>query len=334
MIDVDVIVFLEELGMLNVHPRGGEAFYSCPFEGHSNGDTTPSASMNLHSGVWHCFGCGRSGNHVYFLAMLEGVSPVIARRMIRERFGDSADLDPERFSERIRERLRHKPVQSVGRVPEIADEFVEDRLVDWSLAVESLPNVPEPMLYALSRFRRDTLIEWEFGWDTVTGMVCFPYRDRDGRLVGIKGRAWWPDAKPRYKVLGDKFEDDHQKFGFPTLDVGRVVFGAHRIEVPCGRLVVTEGELNAIASHERGFPAVGISGQYMKEEQARIVMSLTDDAVLVYDELAKALDAAKMLSGIRTRIVVGHSSDPAEMDPDELEIAVRNAVSSVSPRLR
>ena len=37
--------------------KNGEAWAHCPF----HHDKTPSFSVNMESGIWHCFGCGESG---------------------------------------------------------------------------------------------------------------------------------------------------------------------------------------------------------------------------------------------------------------------------------
>ena len=47
----------------------GEVLIKCLCPEHE--DRHPSFALNLGSGLWHCFGCGRSGN-IYQLAELLG----------------------------------------------------------------------------------------------------------------------------------------------------------------------------------------------------------------------------------------------------------------------
>lgn len=340
----DVEEFLNELGVGNVVRRGREAFYSCPFEGHTHGDQNQSASMNLDTGVFHCFGCGTSGNQVTFLAELEGVSPIIAKRMIRERFGAPEELAPDAFLEKVKGHLASEPPGPPEPPRPILESHLTTRLVDWGKVQTEYARTGmmlEPFRYAMSRFGMDPTIlsEWEFGYDHVSDMVCFPYRDAAGRLLGLKGRAWWPDAAPKYRVLGDRYGEEGGKYGFPTMDVSRAVFGLHRIPSIGSRmnrpvdLIVTEGELNAVAVWQKTAKyALGISGQYMSEEQARMVCDYADVAILIYDDLEKARMAAAQLP-IMTRIVPPRGKDPMDATREELNSWIWHAVSSAKARM-
>lgn len=51
------------LGLDVVRVSGDEAWCRCVFkERHRRGDVHPSASFNIRNGLYHCFGCGASGN--------------------------------------------------------------------------------------------------------------------------------------------------------------------------------------------------------------------------------------------------------------------------------
>lgn len=249
MTRVDVVEFLTELGVQRVSKRGDEVYYSCPFDGHVKGDTTPSASMNAVTGGFNCFTCGRHGNAVAFLSELEGVSPIIAQRWIRQRFGKGPgpNAAPDSVEERIRKELEQVQ-QDARRVVPIPEEHLKSRLVDWELVHNEYggpdhDKIPGPLVYALMRFPWRTLQDREFGYDADSDMICFPYRDSKGQFIGLKGRAWRDGAIPKYRVLGDKYEEGGI-YGFRTLDVSLAVFGIERIEPNGEPLIVTEGELN------------------------------------------------------------------------------------------
>jgi hypothetical protein len=48
---------------IELRTAGGEYMGLCPF----HDDHDPSLSVNAEKGVWHCFGCGKSGNYHSFL---------------------------------------------------------------------------------------------------------------------------------------------------------------------------------------------------------------------------------------------------------------------------
>jgi DNA primase len=47
--------------------HGDQAKVLCPF----HDDSRPSCSVNLGKGLWHCFGCGNSGNVLDFVHRME-----------------------------------------------------------------------------------------------------------------------------------------------------------------------------------------------------------------------------------------------------------------------
>ena len=58
----DILSLMTSLGV-ELHKAGNEYMGLCPF----HDDQNPSLSVNVEKGVWHCFGCGRSGNYQTFL---------------------------------------------------------------------------------------------------------------------------------------------------------------------------------------------------------------------------------------------------------------------------
>ena len=135
---IDVEDYLNELGLNNVQRKGDQVWFSCPLSGHMGIDKTPSASMELETTRMHCFGCNFSGNAVSFLSELEGVSPLKARKWLRDRFGIGYYEPKEGFSaaiqkklERIQKRISTKP-QSVSPHSTLLDEReITKRYVDW-----------------------------------------------------------------------------------------------------------------------------------------------------------------------------------------------------------
>jgi hypothetical protein len=58
----NILELLMSLG-IELHKAGSEYMGLCPF----HDDRNPSLAVNAEKGVWHCFGCGRSGNYHSFL---------------------------------------------------------------------------------------------------------------------------------------------------------------------------------------------------------------------------------------------------------------------------
>src|SRR6185436_16661352 len=129
--DVDVGAFLERQGVNNVEERGDEVAYSCPFDGHSHGDSNPSATMHKESTGFFCFGCGKQGNAITFLAELEGIPPHRAKRYIREEFNA-----PKHFEGPVRDEVERILSRKKGPRQQVFldEEEIEKRRIDWRAA--------------------------------------------------------------------------------------------------------------------------------------------------------------------------------------------------------
>lgn len=329
---IDVGDFLRELGIQNVQDQGSEVAYSCPFPGHSHGDSSPSATMEKGTTRAHCFGCGWSGNARGFLTDFENISPLEAARRLRQRWGSAADVAEGEVSThvgRIIDKItQRRPVQGL---PILSEEEQYKREIDWNAANTALAlgrEVAEPLSYMLvdRGFHWQTLESWGVGYDDISQRVTLPARDADGNLVGFKGRAWHPSIVPKYKVLGGA------EYGFEPYEVSRILFGLHRVreENDWEPLVVCEGELNAIALEQKGFGrVVGISGKTLSAEQCALIRTFANQVDLMFDEEEDAERAAMKLRRYMPVFVVpnpyGH--DGAEATFEELEERFKAAVS-------
>jgi len=282
---VEVMDFLENCNVANItQATSDEVQFSCPFTGHTQGDNTPSAYMNDGSKdpdlttLWKCFGCGRQGNAVNFLAEYENVSPQSARGMLKEHYAPG--YKAPKYGSIAREfEARYKRAKELHVEPVL-------KVLDWREAERfevnwSLRGGMRQLRYMLDRgFTPEALSEWEIGYDYDSERFTIPVFDPDGNLLGFKGRAWRTNARPKYLVLGDKGK--RQRYGFQTYDKSLVVFGLDKWgEVE--RYVLTEGELDVISMWMMGIPAICVGGSSMSTAQAKLIRQYCDEVVLFFD---------------------------------------------------
>lgn len=74
------------------NPGKAQQALRCPFPDHD--DRNESFSLKLSEGKFNCFGCGRSGNAVTFLANMEGMSTKDAYKRICEDYSIPRDEEP------------------------------------------------------------------------------------------------------------------------------------------------------------------------------------------------------------------------------------------------
>jgi len=190
---------------------GENAVCPCPF--HS--DRTPSFSMNLVNGLFICFACGAQGNFVKFLRDGIGMSLTGAMRV-------AEDLDLAV----VEEDFEYLPPYE-KRMWKASDEKVESERL---LAVYDF--CPR---YMLKRgFTKETLKQWEIGYDFESACVTIPVRDAEGRLVGFSRRKTSGASYPKYLHLFKR---------------GAHLYGLHcRAGHDC--VMVTDGQLDTIAASQ------------------------------------------------------------------------------------
>ena len=79
---IDFAALAAERG-LALHRKGRQLYALCPF----HREKTPSFSLSPERGLFHCFGCGVSGDVVGFVMRMDGVSFPDALRLLAGRAG-------------------------------------------------------------------------------------------------------------------------------------------------------------------------------------------------------------------------------------------------------
>lgn len=149
---------ISELLGTPITERSINAMLRCPL----HEDRSPSFSIHLDSGVWHCFGCERSGTIRQLYRLLgEEVSRDVQILQARQR-AEAPELATKDFTP-----LANSYVDWIRR-PE-ARTFVEDYCTGRGI----LP---------------DALRHFGVGYNPERDALSFPYVDEEGRVTGIKYR--------------------------------------------------------------------------------------------------------------------------------------------------
>jgi len=286
---VKVEDFLEHFDIANIELINDYVKFSCPFPGHSHGDEHPSAIMNTgtvdtsRATQFTCFGCGRRGNAISFLADHEGISRTKARRWLQEHYARDYLAPKGGIAKEFEQRQKFRSRQSHTKELEIIewDEY-ERFAVDWHSYTESYRDY-EDVGYMFDRgFNADDLGEWRVGYDKISDRITIPICDYWGNLVGVKGRAWRKGHEPRYLVLGDK-PGRSKRYGFPTFEKSLVVYG---LDHSSNKLsyVFCEGEVNQKSLEIMGFPSFCTGGATMSAIQERIIRNKCEEVIMMFDD--------------------------------------------------
>jgi len=58
---------------IDLYRSSGSVMVHCPLPSHGHFDRSPSLRLHLNDGIWHCFGCGQTGDVVEWVCQSEGV---------------------------------------------------------------------------------------------------------------------------------------------------------------------------------------------------------------------------------------------------------------------
>lgn len=151
--------------------------YRCEF----HDDRTASLSVNLDSGLWQCFGCGRKGN-------IEGLAKAL---------GETLDGDVRlRLAQRQAEATENytpAPLfdDKASRAVRALDDDQWGLWVHWCISRGIDPRSASP---------------YKIGWSAEKGAFTFPYMNTEGRCIGLKYRDLrghkWSEPESRFEFFG------------------------------------------------------------------------------------------------------------------------------------
>jgi len=334
----------------------------CPFHDEK------SASFYVHpgKGVYHCFGCGESGDTISFLMKIEhcsfaeAVERMAAQANITLRYEEGGYSPRHQQGERTRLIEAHKVAaawyqeQLATPEAEIGRSFLAERGFDESAAkhfgVGYAPAGWEHLVRYLrgrgfsdkellqgglaSQGQRGGLI------DRFRGRLVWPIRDSSGEVVGFGARRLREDDN------GPKYLNTPET---PLYKKSNVLYGidlARKEIAKTGRAVVVEGYTDVMACHLAGVTtAVATCGTAFGEDHIKIIRRLLMDTstyrgetVFTFDGDAAGQKAAlrafedDQKFAARTSIAIS----PGGMDPCDLRLAkgddaVRELIENPTP---
>lgn len=319
-------------GYLKMQKKGSNHWACCPF----HNEKTPSFSVSGSKQMFHCFGCGISGNVYTFVMKYENYSFPEAVKLLADRAG--VQLPEEEYSEETRRReSRRARLLEVNKEAarffyyqlrnprgRIGYEYLSKReLSDETMHKFGLgfagKNGAELVQYLRSRGFEDEIIK-EAGLASYSekrglvsqfwNRVMYPIQDINHRVIGFGGRVMG-DGEPKYLNSPET----------PIFDKRRNLYGLNFARTArSGNIILCEGYMDVIAMHQAGFTqAVASLGTAFTPEQANLLRRYTDSVLLAYDSDGAGVKAA--LRGIGILREAGLAGKVINMrpykDPDE-----------------
>ncbi|MBV8775279.1 MAG: DNA primase [Deltaproteobacteria bacterium] len=281
--------------------RAGRNFVGlCPF----HNEKTPSFTVNLERGFFHCFGCGVGGTVFDFLMKVEGLTFPEAVQSLASRYRIAL---PERTAESgaghgpgANQRASMLTANQLAAEfyanvlwntsdGEIARDYLKTRGITGETArafmlgfappraiglVTSLQKrgLLEPAL-ALGLARRD---EAGTVYDMFRSRLMFPIRDAQGRVIAFGGRVL-DNRLPKYINSAES----------PLYSKARALFGLPEARAAISkveRAIVVEGYIDVIALWQAGFKeSVATLGTALTADQLRLLSRYTRNILACFD---------------------------------------------------
>lgn len=319
----------------NGNPHSPQRMGFCPLPGHEGERKSPSFSVNLDRGIFHCFGCGAKGNVIEFAAHMEGLDPEDGKQfrqaalLLRDRFlpGQTDNASPSKPTTappaNSREEAPKPPVPA-------NTEVVVNAPLDFSLTT-----LKKDHPYLESRgLTPQTAAHFGVGFTNrgyMKGRVAIPLHNTEGELVGYTGRL----------VDEDAIDADHPKYRFPSkrerdgvlheFHKSDLLYNEHRVvqEGPVEELIVVEGAFDVMWLWQHGYRnAVALLGSSCSDTQAQRLIDHVSEQGLIWiftdgdepgqrcaQELLAKLASHRLVSLIQ----VDPGKDPCDHTAEELE---------------
>lgn len=300
---IDIADLFSEYGH-QLKQNGSGVWCCCPF--HS--EKTPSCKIDSSRGMYHCFGCGKSGDIIDFVMESDGLSFREALHKLAERAGITLD---EHISPMQARRQRLLALMSElsadfnlmlkkarGAEVEAARAYLKSRALDGEITDEFLIGyAPKQVDKILAWAKKHNYSEQELATAGIIktrrndnekpyfyfgGRLLFSIKDKNGRVVAFSGRLLEEGAKGIGKYVNSPetpiFKKSHTLFAFDKAR-SAIVKAANR------EVIVCEGQIDCIRLHTNGFKnVVAPLGTAFTESHAAMLHRVADSALLCFDD--------------------------------------------------
>ncbi len=302
---VDIVDIISQY--TNLRKAGKNFMGRCPF----HEERTPSFSVSQEKGVYHCFGCGKSGNVFTFMMDIDNVTFYDAVKTLAERAGMLLQFDEEVYEDRNQIELLYEINKRAGKYFHdnllshegiYAREYLEHRgikdetITKFGLGFSLRANDALFNKFK-SEFKKEDLISSGLVIlsnlnevrDRFRSRLMFPIISESGRVVGFGARRLFDDDNLEAKYINSPETKIYNK--------SKILYGLNfakkRIK-ETGYSLLVEGYMDLISLYQNGIEnVIASSGTSLTTLQVKILSRYTKEIVIVYDADLAGQNAAR-----------------------------------------
>ena len=332
----DIIDYVS--GYVQLKKSGRDYSGLCPF----HNEKTPSFHVSQEKQLFHCFGCGASGNLVQFVMKTENLDFVDALKLLADRAGIIIPEDGDNFSDK-----NHEKKKKILAMNKYAARFFYDCLKDngagekgrayfaqrhipmKTVTVYGLgyaPNGRDLLIKHLTSkgFSVDEIVEGGLAvsrdgriYDKFRDRVMFPIIDVRGNVIGFGGRIM-NDNKDVNGFKIPKYLNSPETLVF---DKGKNLFSLNLAKnAKSSEIILCEGYMDVISVYQAGIKnIVATLGTAITEQQAKLMLRYASEILICYDSdeegtkaAIRAIDIIKNVGGRARVIRLKNAKDPDE----------------------
>ncbi|GLX69150.1 DNA primase [Paenibacillus glycanilyticus] len=309
----------------------------CPF--HS--EKTPSFTVTPELQIFHCYGCGKTGNVIRFVEEIESYTFPEAVRVLAEEAGipvtwanpdgakptaadteRNAVLEAHELTAKLYNYLLNNTQHGRAAKDYLRDRGLGDKLINHFM-IGYAPEQWDTLSRFLSARNFDPSLMEKGGLlsaksdgsgyvDRFRGRIMFPIWDRDGKVTAFAGRIIG-EGQPKYLNSPETM----------LFTKSRTIYNLHHARPAIRKskqVVLFEGYMDVIKSWSAGVKnGIATMGTALTEEHCTILARQADEIVVCYDGddagQAAAMKSIPMLEGAGLRVMVAML--PKGKDPDE-----------------
>ena len=230
----------------------------CPF----HDERTPSFNVRPHLGMFHCFGCGESGDVISFVQKMDHLPFTEAVEMLAAKAGITLHYEEGGARVRTEEPGKRQRLLDAHRV---AEEFYQQQLAS--------PEAHKGRTFLAERGFTQAMCAHFGVYDRFRGRLVWPIRDITGATVGFGARRLDDTDKESPKYLNTPETPIYKKsqllYG---LDLAKKTIATEH------KVVIVEGYTDVMAAHVAGVTnAVATCGTAFGSEHVKIIRRLLGD---------------------------------------------------------
>ena len=330
----------------------------CPF----HNEKTPSFHVNREKQLFHCFGCGASGNLVQFVMRTENIAYPDALEILADRAGialpENGVYDDEKSEKKKQvlemnklaarffyNCLKDEKIGAEGR------EYFKNRRITWktitsyglgfapysktkTALVDYLKDkgyTEEQMKDASLAIERDGKV-----MDKFRNRVMFPIIDVRGNVIGFGGRVMH-NQKDINGFNIPKYLNSSETAAF---DKGRNLFSLNMAKnSKSTELILCEGYMDVISVYQAGITnIVATLGTAITENQAKLMQRYASEIIICYDSdeagkkaAQRAIEIINSIGGRAKVMRLKGAKDPDEYILKNGAAAFKDAVKKAVP---